>query len=244
MLMSHPPQIITRGRQHASQGCFEGLTAGQVPVVVQELVACDAGVQEALADPLEVVQEIAQARPYAFHRVTVHTGTVRVTTRVLAPTMVDRPMVIVSRSEMVDVVFISEELRPGFHRGGNDGCDGRGAHVLEHFQINWRGWRVRVGLVTALHQAQQGGTAHLGSGSTAQLNPTWSRCAFAAFDFTGQPFATCTLVALICFYLVLQVTCRLQMVRLIDAPIQQIDTPLRGPLLDVSGGSNFGGIQL
>ena len=69
MLMSHPPPIITRGRENASQGCFEGLTPGQVPVVVEELVACDAKVQEALAAPLEVVQEIAQAGPYAFHRV-------------------------------------------------------------------------------------------------------------------------------------------------------------------------------
>jgi hypothetical protein len=121
MLIGHPPPIITRGREDASQGCFEGLTPRQVPVVEEELVACDAEVQEALADPLEVVQAIAQAGPYAFHRVTVHTGTVRVTTRVLARTMVDRPMVIVSRGEMGDVVCISEELRPGFHLGGNDG---------------------------------------------------------------------------------------------------------------------------
>src|SRR2546428_12347940 len=125
MLMGHPPQIITRGREDASQGCFEGLTPVQVPVVVEELVACDAEVQEALADTLEVVQEIAQAGPYPFHRVTVYTGTVRVTTCVLACAMVDRPMVIVGLSEMVDVVFIGEELRPGFHLGGNDGFDRR-----------------------------------------------------------------------------------------------------------------------
>ena len=66
-----------------------------------------------------MVQAIAQAGPYPFHRVTVHTGTVRVTTRVLACAMVDRPMVIVGGSEMVDVVFISEELRPAFHLGDN-----------------------------------------------------------------------------------------------------------------------------
>jgi hypothetical protein len=35
--------------------------------------------------------------------------------------MVDRPMVIVDLGEMVDVVFISEELCPTFHLGGNDG---------------------------------------------------------------------------------------------------------------------------
>ena len=52
MLMGHPPQIITRGRENALQGCFEDLTPGQVPVVVEELVACDSQVQEALADPL------------------------------------------------------------------------------------------------------------------------------------------------------------------------------------------------
>src|SRR5215468_10932919 len=99
-------------------------------MVVEELVACDAQVQETLADPLEVVQEIAQTGPYAFHRVTVHTCPVQVTTSVLARTMVDRPMVIVGLSEMVDRVFIGEELRPGFHLGGNDGFDRRGAHIL------------------------------------------------------------------------------------------------------------------
>src|SRR5262245_22448278 len=34
------------------------------------------------------------------------------------------------------------------------------------------------------------------------------------------------------------------MVRLVDATIQQIDTPLRCPLLDISSGGNFGGVQL
>jgi hypothetical protein len=65
-----------------------------------------------------------------------------------------------------------------------------------------------------------------------------------AFDLTGQSFATCTLVALIRFSLVLQLACRVQMVCLEAAPIQQIDTPLRGPLLDVSSCSNVGGVQL
>ena len=60
----------------------------------------------------------------------VCTGTVRVTTRILTCAMVDRPMVIVGRSEMGDVVFIGEELRPGFHLGSDDGCDRRAAHVL------------------------------------------------------------------------------------------------------------------
>src|SRR5215468_4942448 len=104
MLMGHPPQIITRGRENVPQGCFEGLIPVQVRMVVQELVASNSQVKEALADPLEVVQEIAQAGPYTFHRVTVHTGTVRVTTRILARAMVDRPMVVVGRSEMVNIV--------------------------------------------------------------------------------------------------------------------------------------------
>src|SRR5262249_34165735 len=130
MLMGHPPPITACGRENALQGYFEGLTPVQVSVVVEELVACDAKVQEALADPLEVVQEIAQAGPYPFHRVTVHTGTVRVTTSVLAGAMVDRPMVIVGPSEMIDVVFIGEELRPGFHLGSNDGFNCRAADVL------------------------------------------------------------------------------------------------------------------
>ena len=63
MLMGHPPQIVACRRENAPQGCFEGLTPVQVPMVVEELVACDAQMQEALADPLEVVQEIAQAGP-------------------------------------------------------------------------------------------------------------------------------------------------------------------------------------
>ena len=128
-------------------------------MVVEELVACDAKVQETLADPLEVVQEIAQAGPYALHRVTVHTCPVQVTTRVLARTMVDRPMVIIGLSEMVDRVFIGEELRPGFHLGGNDRFNRRGAYILQHLEIDLRGWRVRVCLVAALYHAQQGGTA-------------------------------------------------------------------------------------
>jgi hypothetical protein len=95
MLMGHLPPIITRGRENVSQGCFEGLIPVQVCIVLQELIAPNSQVQEALADPLEVVQEIPQAGPYAFHRVAVYTGTVRVTTSVLACAMVDRPMVIV-----------------------------------------------------------------------------------------------------------------------------------------------------
>jgi len=34
------------------------------------------------------------------------------------------------------------------------------------------------------------------------------------------------------------------MVDLVNATIEQIDTPLRRPLLDVSSGSNVGGVQL
>jgi hypothetical protein len=83
-------------------------------------------VQEALADTFEAVQKIAQAGPYAFHRVAVHTRAVRVTTSILACAMVDRPIVIVGLSEMIDAVFIGEELRPDFHLGGDNGFDGRG----------------------------------------------------------------------------------------------------------------------
>src|SRR2546423_9082699 len=110
MLMGHPSPIIARGRENAPQGCFEGLTPVQVPMVVEELVARDAQVQEALADTPEVVQKITQTGPNTFHRVTVHTRAVRVTTSILAGAMVDRPMVIVGLGEMVDVVFIGEEL--------------------------------------------------------------------------------------------------------------------------------------
>jgi hypothetical protein len=58
MLMGHPPQIIACGREHAPQGGFAGLTPVQVPMIVEELVARNSQVQEALADPLEVVQEM------------------------------------------------------------------------------------------------------------------------------------------------------------------------------------------
>src|SRR5712692_750802 len=244
MLMGHPPQIITRGRENVPQGCFEGLTPVQVLMVVQELVAYDSEVQEALADTLEAVQEIAQAGPNAFHRVTVHTRAVRVTTSILARTMVDRTMVIVGLGEMVDVVVIGEELRSAFHLGDDERFDRRGAHILQYFQRDLRGWRVLVCLVTALHQAQNGGTARLGGGATAQLNPALSGCAVVAFDFTGQPFTARTLVALVSLHLVLQLAGRIQMVRLVDATIQQIDTTLRCPLLDISSGGNFCGVQL
>src|SRR4029453_6102636 len=226
MLMGHPPPIIARGREDAPQGCFEGLTPVQVPMVVEELVAGHSQGQETLADPLEVVQEITQAGPNTFHRITVHTRAVGGTPSILARAMVDRPMVIVGRSEMGDGVFIGEELRPAFHLGGHDGFDRRGAHMLQHFEIDLCGWCVLVGLVTALHQAQQGWTTRLGGGATAKLNPALSRCAFVAFDFTDQSFAARTLVALIRFSLVLQLACRLQMVRLVDAPIQQINRGL------------------
>src|SRR3989454_2026566 len=129
MLMGHPPQIIACGRENGPQGCFEGLTPVQVSMVVQELVASDSEVQEALADTLEAVQEIAQAGPNAFHRVTVHTRAVRVTTSILARTMVDRPMIIVSLGAMVDVVIIREELRPAFHFGDDERFDRRGADI-------------------------------------------------------------------------------------------------------------------
>src|SRR6266446_9864418 len=183
MLMGHPPQILARSRENRSQGCFEGLTPVQVPMVVEELVACNSEVQEALADTLEAVQKIAQAGPHAFHRVAVNTRAVRVTTSILASAMVDRTMVIVGLGELVDVVFIGEELRPDFHLGGDDGFDGRGAHILQHFQVDLSSRRVLVCLVAALHQAQYGWTARLGGSSTAKLNAALSGCAFAAFDF-------------------------------------------------------------
>src|SRR5919205_1399778 len=174
MLMGHPPPIIARGREKAPQSYFEGLMPGQVPMVMEELIACNAQVQEALADTPEVVQEITQAGPYTFHRVTVHTRAVGVPPSILSRAMVNRPMVVVGLGEMVDVVFISEELRPVFHLGGNDGFDRRGAHVLQHFEIDLRGWYILVAIVAALDQAQQGGTAHLGGGSTTKLKPPLS----------------------------------------------------------------------
>src|SRR2546425_7815921 len=244
MLMGHPPQIITCGRENIPQGCFEGLTPVQMLMVVQKLVAYDAEVQKALADTLEAVQKIAQAGPNAFHRVTMNARAVRVTTSILARTMVDRTMVIVGLREMVDVVFIGEELSPAFHLGDDDRFNRRGAHILQYFQVDLRGWRILVCLVAALHQAQYGGTARRGGSSTAKLNPSLSGLTVAAFDFTGPPFTARTLVALVSFHLVLQLAARIEMVRFVDATIQQIDTTLRCPLLDISGGGNLWGVEL
>src|ERR1043166_7172762 len=143
-------------------------------MVVQELVACDAQGEEAFADSLEAVQEIAQAGPQAFHRVTVHTHAVRVMPSIFAGTMVDRPMVIVGRGKVADVVLISEELCPALHLGRDNGFDGRGAYILQDFQIHLRRWRVRIGLVAALDQAKNGWTARRGGGATAQLQPARS----------------------------------------------------------------------
>jgi len=87
-------------------------------------------------------------------------------------------------------------------------------------------------------------TARLGGDSTAKLNPSLSGCAVVAFDFTSQPCAARTLVALIRFHVVLQLACRVQMVRLVEATIQHIAPTLRCPLLDGSGGGNCCGVQL
>src|SRR5262245_53306769 len=130
MLMGHPPHIIARGRENAPQGCCEGLTPVQVSMVVQELIADDSQGQEALADTLEAVQEMAQAGPYAFHRVTGHTHAVRVMTSILACTMVDRALIIVGRSAVVEVVFLCIELSSALHLSGDAGFDRRGAHLL------------------------------------------------------------------------------------------------------------------
>src|SRR5215510_1734022 len=118
MLMGHPPPRIARGREKAPQSYFKGLTPVQVPMVWKELLACNSQVQEALADTPEVVQEITQAGPNPFHRVTVHTRAVGVPASILAGTMVDRPVIIVDLGEMVDVILIGEELRSAFHLGG------------------------------------------------------------------------------------------------------------------------------
>ena len=56
---------VARGQANAPQGCFVGLTP--VPMVVEELVACGAQVQGAVADTLEVGQDMTQASPKTFH---------------------------------------------------------------------------------------------------------------------------------------------------------------------------------
>src|SRR5881296_3323965 len=132
MLMGHPPQIITCGRENVPQGCFEGLIPIQVRMVMQELVAYNSEVQEALADTLEAVQEIAQAGPNAFHRVTVNTRAIRITTSILTRAMVDRTMVIGGLGEMGDIVLIGEELHPTFHLRDDERFDCRGAYICQY----------------------------------------------------------------------------------------------------------------
>ena len=104
MLKSHPPQVIARGREQASQGRFEGLIPVQMTMVVQKLVACDPEMKEALADTFEAVQEVAQTGPDAFHRIAVNTRAVGVTASIFTRAMVDCAMVIVGPGEIVDIV--------------------------------------------------------------------------------------------------------------------------------------------
>src|SRR5215471_10340365 len=170
--------------------------------------------------------------------------TVRVTTSILARTMVDRPMGIVGLRAMGDIVCIGEELRPAFHLGDDERFTCRGAHMLQYFQGDLRRWRILVCLVAALHQAQDGGTACRSGSATAKLHPSLSRLTGAACDFTGPPFTARTLGARVSFHVVLPLAARSERVRCVDATIQQIDTTLRGPLLDISGGGNCGGVQL
>ena len=139
-------------------------------MVGQERGACDAEVQDAWADTGEAVQHSAQAGPQAFPGVAVHTRTGRVTTRIRAGAMGARPMVRGGRSALVNVRRIGDERRPDLHLGGDQGCDGRGAPIVQHCQIDWRSGSGRGGRVTALHPAQQGWTTPLGSGATAS---TW-----------------------------------------------------------------------
>ena len=60
-----------------------------------------------------------------------------------------------------------------------------------------------------------------------------------AFDLTGQPCAARTLVTLIRFYLMLQLSGRIQMIRLVDAPIQQIDTSLRCSVMYLAAAGKY-----
>src|SRR5712691_2574695 len=244
MLMGHPSQRITWGRDNGPQGCCEGLTPVQVPMVVQARVAYDAEGQEALADTLEAVQDIAPARPRACHRVPVRTCPVRVPTSLLARTMVDRTMIIVDLGAMGDVLCIRAELSPAFPLGNHERFARRGASMLSDFQRDVRGWRVLVCLVAALPHAQQGWTARLGGSATAQRPPSWSGGAVAAFACTGQPWTARTLGALVSCSLVRQWAGRIPMGRCVEAPIQQRETLRRCPLLARSGRGHYGGVQL
>jgi hypothetical protein len=241
--MGHPPPIIACGREQRPPDGFEGLTPVHVSMVVQARVACDAEVSDTWAAILEAVQNIAPAGPEAFHGVAMHTRAVRVTTSLLACAMVDRPMVIVGLGAMVEAVCLGAERRPDAHRRGDHGVHGRGAPMFQPFQRDVRRGCVLVCLVAAWHQAPDGWTTQRGGGATAQLQPAWSGGACAACDFTGQPLAARPLVARVRFHWVRQWAWRLQMVRLVEATIAHLDPPRRGPLLEIGGGGNVGGVQ-
>src|SRR6267142_3910787 len=168
MLMGHPSPRIPWGRDNGPQGCCEGLTPVQVPLVVQARVAYDAEGQKALAETLEAVQDLAPTRPHAGHRVPVPPCPVRVPTSRLARTMVDRTMLSVDLGALGDVLCLRADLRPAFPLGNHERCARRGASRLSDCQRDGRGWRVLVCLVAALPHAQQGWTARRGGSATAQ----------------------------------------------------------------------------
>ena len=142
-------------------------------------------------------------------------------------------MVIVSLGAMVEVICIGENGAPAVPVAAMMGvivavrtCLSTARETCaagaSSWALPWRGVAPSPGWVD-------------GPSRSARWIP-WSRCAFVAFDCTGQSLAACTLVACIRFHVVLQLAGRLQMVRLVDATIQSIDPPLRGALLDISGG--------
>jgi hypothetical protein len=119
MVLGHPPPIIARGREDAPQGGCEGLTPVHVPRVGEALGARHSRVQETLAEPLAVVQDIPPAGPPTFPRLTGPTRAVGGTPSLRARALVDRPMGLVGRRAMGDGVGIGAARRPALHLGGN-----------------------------------------------------------------------------------------------------------------------------
>jgi hypothetical protein len=243
MLMGHPPHLIARGGENGPQGCCEGLTPVQGPMVVQACVAYDSEGEEAWAEALATVQKMAQARPHAFPRVTGHPCAVRGTTRLRARPMVDRPMVVVGLRAMGEGVGSGNAWRPTFPLRDAERCDRGGAPMLQDCQRDWRGWRVLVCLGAAVPHAQQRWTAWRGRRATAPRPPSWSGCAVAACACTGQPLTARTRVARVSLHWGRQVTGRIPMGRRGDATLQQRETPLRCPLLESRRRGQGGGVQ-
>ena len=214
-------------------------------IIVKELETPDTEMKKTLANALEAIQEVAQAGPNSFHRVAMDANTIGVMTRIFTGSVIDSAMLVSSsRGEVVDIVLIGEELRTSLDSGDDDRLDRVCAHVIYNFQKYLGRWSSLVLLVASLNQPQDWRSAFLSRGTSSQLDATSSRFASALLDSTRQTLAARTLIGLIGLDLTFQLAFWIQMIRFVDAAIQQVDTALRCALIDVGCFGNLGRIQL